>query len=147
MGAMQPRDVALTLARGRMAFGVAFLLAPGLAGRLWIGDDARRRAVKVLTRALGARDLAIGLGVAIALDRGAPVRGWLEAGTLADAADFAATLLAGDSISDDARRATLVLAGGSAALGAALARALDEPVSPGEVHAPEAALTGHPPAQ
>src|ERR671922_2332248 len=144
--AMKPSDVALSLARGRIAFGVAFLLLPGVAGRLWIGDDAERPAVKVLTRALGARDLAIGLGVAIALDRGAPVRGWLEAAALSDGMDLAATLLAGGSIPDSARKAVAVVAGASAATGVALARALDEPPGPGEVHAPEAAVTGHPPA-
>jgi hypothetical protein len=143
MPGMQPRDLALALARGRMAFGVAFLLAPGLMRRVWIGADAGRRPVKVVTRALGARDLALGLGVVIALDRGAPVRGWLEAGVLSDSADFLATLLAGDSIPEDARRGVLLIAGGSAALGAALARQLDEPVGPDEVQAPEAALTGH----
>ncbi|MGH2804077.1 MAG: hypothetical protein ACRDL4_13680 [Thermoleophilaceae bacterium] len=142
---MKARDVALALARGRMAIGAAFLLVPGLAGRLWIGADARRGAVKLMTRALGGRDVALGLGVVIALDRGAPVRGWLEACTLADAADFGATLLAGDSISEASRRATLLVAGGSAALGIALSRALDQPLPRGEVQAPEAALTGHPP--
>jgi hypothetical protein len=140
---MQPRDVALLIARGRIAIGAAFVLAPGLAGRLWIGSDAERRPVKLLVRGLGARDMALGLGVVIALDRGAPVRGWLEGSALADSADLLATLLAGGSISDDARRATLLLAGGGAVLSAALARALDEPAAAGEVHAPEAALTGH----
>jgi hypothetical protein len=143
MPGMEPRDLALALARGRMAFGVAFLVAPGLMRRLWIGPDGGRRPVKVIARALGARDLALGLGVVIALDRGAPVRGWLEAGVLSDSADFLATLLAGRSIPEDDRRAVLLIAGGSAALGAALARQLDEPVAPGEVQAPEAALTGH----
>jgi hypothetical protein len=138
------RDLALAHARGRIAVGAAFVLAPGLAGRLWIGNDARRRAVKVLARAFGARDLAIGLGVVIALDRGAPVRGWLEAGALSDTLDFTASLLAGDSIPRELRRFALALGGGSAALGAALSRALDQPVAPGEVQAPEAALTGHP---
>jgi hypothetical protein len=137
------RDLALAQARGRIAVGAAFFLAPGLAGRLWIGYEARRRAVKVLARAFGARDLAIGLGVVIALDRGAPVRGWLEAGALSDTMDFSASLLAGDSIPRDLRRFALALGGGSAALGALLSRALDEPVGPDEVHAPEAALTGH----
>jgi hypothetical protein len=140
---MQARDLALAQARARMAVGAAFVLAPGLAGRLWIGDDARRGAVKVVARAFGARDLAIGLGVVIALDRGTPVRGWLEAGALSDALDFTASLLAGDSIPSGLRRFALALGGGSAALGVALARALDEPVGPDEVHAPEAALTGH----
>ena len=123
---MQARDLALAHARGRMAVGAAFVLAPGLAGRLWIGGEAGRRSVKVLARAFGVRDLALGLGVAIALDRGAPVRGWLEGGALADAVDVMATLAAGDSIPGDLRRVALALGSGSAVLGAALARALDE---------------------
>jgi hypothetical protein len=125
-----------------MAIGCALVLLPGLAGR-WIGSDARRPAVKVITRALAARDLALGLGVVIALDRGAPVRGWLEAGALADVVDLGATLLAGDSIPESARRSVAAVAAGSAALAAVLARELDEPPAPGEVKAPEAALTGH----
>jgi hypothetical protein len=124
---VKPHDLALAQARGRIVVGAAFLLAPALAGRLWIGDDARRRPVKVLARAFGARDLAIGLGVVMALDRGAPVRAWLEAGALSDALDFTASLLAGDSIPSDLRRFALALGGGSAALGAALSRALDVP--------------------
>ena len=143
MRAMQPRDVALAHARGRMLVGAAFVLAPGLAGRLWIGRDAVRRPVTVLARAFGVRDLALGLGVVIALDRGAPVRGWIEGGVLSDAVDVAATLLAGDSIPAELRRGVLAIGAGSAVLGAALARALDEPVPRGEVQAPEAAITGH----
>jgi hypothetical protein len=126
---MEPRELALSQARGRIAVGTGLVLLPGLAGRMWIGDDATRSAVKVFTRALGARDLAIGLGVVLALDRGAPVRGWLEAGVLADAVDFAGTLLAGGAIPAGARRAAMAVAGGSALAGAALARALDEPRS------------------
>jgi len=41
---MEPRALALAHARGRMLVGAAFVLAPGLAGRLWIGGDAARRA-------------------------------------------------------------------------------------------------------
>jgi hypothetical protein len=143
MRPMEPRHLALAHARGRMLVGAAFVLAPGLAGRHWIGGDAARRSVKVLARAFGARDLALGLGVVIALDRGAPVRGWIEGGALSDAVDVSATLLAGDSIPAGVRRGALALGAGSALLGAALARAIDQPVSPGEVQAPEAALTGH----
>ena len=111
-----------------MAFGAAFMLAPGLAARGWIGDDAQRPAVKVLARGFGVRDAAIGLGIAVALDRGAPVRGWLEAAAVSDGVDLAATLLAG----------------GSALLCAALARALDTPPAEHELSVPEAHLTGHP---
>ena len=82
--------------RLRIGVGAAFVLFPGLAGRMWIGPDAARRPVKVLARAFGVRDLAIGLGVVIALDRGTPVRGWIEAGALSDAVDTCASLLAGE---------------------------------------------------
>lgn len=118
------------------------LLAPALATRPWIGADGARGAVKALTRGFGARDLALGLGVVIAVDRGAPVRGWLEASALADAGDLAGTLLAGRSLPDSARKAVTALAGGSALTALALSRALDEP--PPSVSAPEASLTGHP---
>jgi hypothetical protein len=144
---MEPRDLAIAQARGRMAFGAAFVLAPGLAARGWVGADALRPGAKVLCRALGARDLALGLGVVIAIDRGAPVRGWLEGSALADAMDFVATLRAGDSLPPAGRWGVLALAGGSAAVAAWLARTVD---SEGEGLAgmtPEAAITGHPPEQ
>ena len=82
--------------------------------------------MKVLARAFGARDLAIGLGIVIALDRGAPVRGWIEAGALSDAIDTAASLLAGNSIPPAIRWPCVALGAGSAALGAYLAPQFDE---------------------
>jgi len=140
---MEPRELALWHARGRQLVGAAFVLAPGLVGSAWIGSDARRRPVKVLARAFAARDLAIGLGVVIALDRGAPVRGWLEAGALSDAIDTAATVLAGNSIPPAIRWSCVAVGVGSAALGAMLAPQLDEPAPiPGET--PESVLTHHP---
>jgi hypothetical protein len=142
---MEPRDAALAHARARIAVGAAFVLFPALAGRMWIGADAARRPVKVLARAFGARDLAIGLGVVIALDRGTPVRGWIEAGAMSDAIDTVASLLAGDSIHPAIRWPAIAIGAGSAAAGAALAPHFGEhdlePI-PGET--PEAVLTGHP---
>jgi hypothetical protein len=142
---MEPRDAALLHARGRIAVGAAFVLLPGLAGRMWIASDAARRPVKVLARAFGARDLAIGLGIVIALDRGAPVRGWLEAGVLSDAIDTCASLLAGSSIPPAIRWPCIALGAGSAAAGAALAPQFDDSVEPIPGQTPEAAVTGHPP--
>ena len=141
---MEPRDIAMVQARGRIAFGLGFLLFPGLTGRMWAGRDAERTGTKLFIRALGARDLAIGLGVVIAFDRGTPVRGWLEASTLADAADFVATLIARDEIPSAALPGALTLAGGSAALGAWLARVVDNPPAPLEDRTPEAGVTRHP---
>src|SRR5215207_11711042 len=141
---MESREAALLHARGRIAVGAAFVLFPGLAGRAWIGSDAGRRPVKVLARAFGARDLAIGLGAVIALDRGAPVRGWIEAGVLSDAIDTAASLLAGSSIPPAIRWPSVALGVSSAALGALLAPQVAEPQAPIPGETPESALTGHP---
>lgn len=141
---MEPRELALLHARGRIAVGAAFVLFPGLAGRRWIGADAARRQVKVLARAFGVRDLAIGLGVVIALDRGAPVRGWIEAGALSDVIDTCASLLAGGSIRPAIRWPCVALGAGSAATGAALAPHFDDATEPIPGHTPEAVITGHP---
>ena len=90
---MNARDQAKQLGYGRAAIGAALLLAPGL-GRMWLGDDASSPAVKALARSFGAREIALGVGTILALEHDAPVRGWLEAGLLADSVDIAATLLA-----------------------------------------------------
>lgn len=142
---MDPRERGLLLARLRIGVGAAFVLFPGLAGRMWIGSPAAMRPVKVLARAFGARDLAIGLGVVIALDRGTPVRGWIEAGALSDTIDAVATLLAGDSIHPAIRWPCIAMGAGSAAAGAALAPHFgDQPPEPIAGETPEAVLTGHP---
>ena len=141
---MEARDLALLNARGRMAIGASLVLAPRLIGPMWIGDGADRPVVKLMSRALGARDLALGLGVAVALDRGAPVRGWLEGAALADGMDLFATLLAGDSIPQGKRRRVALVAGVSLVGCAMVARALDPPPAEHGMHVPEAHLTGHP---
>jgi hypothetical protein len=141
---MEPRELALWHARGRQLVGAAFVVVPGLAGSAWIGSDARRRPVKVLARAFGARDLAIGLGTAIALDRGAPVRGWLEAGALSDGIDTAASLLARNSIPPAIRWPCVALGASSALVGAFLAPQFEHTPAPIPGSTPESVLTGHP---
>jgi hypothetical protein len=141
---MEPRDRALLQARLRIGVGAAFVLLPGVAGRMWIGSDAVRRPVKVLARAFGVRDLAIGLGVVIALDRGTPARGWIEAGALSDAVDTCASLLAGGSIHPAIRWPAIAIGATSAATGAQLANEFDHTLEPIPGQTPEAAMTGHP---
>ena len=109
-----------------MAIGASLVLAPRLIGPMWIGD-ADDRVVKMMSRALGARDLALGLGLAVALDRGKPVRGWLEGAALADGGDLMATLLAGDSIPRGKRRRVALVAAVSLVGCAVVARMLDTP--------------------
>jgi hypothetical protein len=52
-----PRNIAL----GRVAFGLALMIAPGLAGRVFLGREASRPSVRFMSRIFGGRDLAIGL--------------------------------------------------------------------------------------
>jgi hypothetical protein len=141
---MEPREMAIAQARGRIAVGVAFFLAPGLAGRTWVGRDAARPSAKLLARAFGARDLALGLGVVIAIDRGAPVRGWLEASALSDAGDTVATLLGASAVPALMRPGVLALGVGSAAVAGWLAKRVDSEDHPLPGETPEAAVTGHP---
>jgi hypothetical protein len=117
--------MAQSVAGARVAFGLAFLTMPGWTGRVWIGRDADRATVKLLTQAIGARDLAAGVGAFIAMRRGKPARGWFEAISLTDALDFTCALLAGDRLSPAARATVLVLAGGSAAQAAYAASGVD----------------------
>jgi hypothetical protein len=141
---MEPREMAIAQARGRIAVGAAFFLAPGLAGRTWVGGDAVRPSAKLLARAFGARDLALGLGVVIAIDRGAPVRGWLEASALSDAGDAVATLLGASAVPALIRPGVLALGVGSAAVAGWLAKRVDSEHHPLPGETPEAAVTGHP---
>jgi hypothetical protein len=139
---MDDAKLALALARGRIVFGVVAVAAPGLTARL-LGGRKASGIEPLLTRMLGARDLTLGLGAVIALDRGAPVRGWIEGAAVSDAIDATACLLARKHMSRGGFKGTLVLASGSAALGAYLARRLDPP-PPAQPHQPEAVITGHP---
>jgi len=91
--AERARSAARALASARVVLGLTAFVLPRLPSRPWIGRDASRSSVRVMARAVGARDVALGLGALVAMGRDAPVRGWLEAGGLADAGDVAATLM------------------------------------------------------
>jgi hypothetical protein len=122
---MEVRDMALGLARGRTAIGVVSLLAPGLVGRTMAGREWSGGGTSLFVRMVGARDFGLGLGVLIALDRGAPVRGWLEASALVDGLDAAACLLARDHIRTSLLPGVTGLAASGALLSAWLSRQFD----------------------
>lgn len=123
---MDPRLVARVLAGARALIGAALVVAPGAAGRGWIGSDADRPGTEVALRGLGARDLAIGLGTLEALEAGRPVRRWLEAGALADLGDATAMAVVGDALPSRTRVGTVGVAAGAAAVGIWLTRVLQE---------------------
>jgi hypothetical protein len=91
---MGPRDAAVGLAGGRIAIGVVSLRAPGLMGRAMMGPEGDSGGTRFFLRVVGARDLVLGLGVLAALDRNAPVHGWLQASAVVDGLDAARCLVA-----------------------------------------------------
>jgi hypothetical protein len=127
---MEGRDLAVSLARARIAIGVVSLLAPGLVGHTMTGLDGSEGRRRLFVRMVGARDLGLGLGVFVALDRSAPVRGWLEASAVVDGIDAAACLLARHHIRTSMLPGAVGLAAAGALLSAWLARQLDPAQSP-----------------
>ena len=115
MDKQQARQLAQTVAYGRIAIGVVAMVAPGLPLRPWVGDLAGDRRGKLLARSLGARDLALGLGVVLAMKHDAPVRGWVEGSGLADAGDVLSTVLAFPKLPKSGRWLVLLSAAGAAA--------------------------------
>jgi hypothetical protein len=87
--------------------------------RGWIGKQARLPGAQVLARAVGARDLALGLGgmQAVARNDGS-AQPWLGAAAICDAVDFGATWVAGRGIPRRARTGVLAIAGAFSLLSA-----------------------------
>jgi hypothetical protein len=127
---MEARDLAVGLAVGRIAIGVVSLLAPGLVGRAMTGREGAMGGTALFVRMVGARDLGLGLGLLLALDRGAPVRGWLEASAVVDGIDAGACLLARRHLRTGVFPVAVGLASAGALLSGWLSRELDAPRSP-----------------
>src|SRR5512133_4254770 len=87
------RRGARAVAAGRVALGLTALAWPAVPARPWVGASADDLAARVFGRALGARDLALGLGALAALQGPAAGSGqaaaWVGAGALSDALDVA----------------------------------------------------------
>src|ERR687895_2516547 len=119
---MEARDLAVGLAGGRIAIGIVSLLMPGVVGCAMIGPEGDSGGMRLFLRVVGARDLALGLGVLGSLDRDAPVRGWLQASAVVDGLDAAGCLVARRHL----RPTVLPAAAGAATAGALLSGWLAE---------------------
>jgi hypothetical protein len=106
------RILAMVISLGRFLFGIAFIAKPTLMDRAWIGKQARLPGAQLLARAVGARDLVLGLGGLQAVTReDGSARPWLAAAGICDAVDFGATWAAGGRIPRQARTGVLAIAG------------------------------------
>jgi peptide-methionine (R)-S-oxide reductase len=128
-GSQQP-DAATTarmIAAGRAAIGISALLLPGPVGRMFLGKRLVEAAGgRAAVRTIGARDLALGIGLLIAERRGRPVRGWLEAGVAVDALDAFVAIFAAPGVPLLNRVAIALLGGGTALAGANAVSGLSE---------------------
>ena len=117
------RRGATAVAAGRVALGVTALAWPAVPARPWVGAAADDVAARVFGRALGARDLALGLGALAALQGPATgagsARAWFAAGALSDALDVAASLASWHELPRVTRWLVAASAGGAALAGAA----------------------------
>ncbi len=104
------------VAAGRIGFGVALIIVPERVTTPWLGRDAGRTGARILSRGLGARDLALGAGALAAADN--ELRPWVAAGIAADTADLMATVAAGDSLPLSGRLLVSAVASAGALLGA-----------------------------
>jgi hypothetical protein len=123
------RVAARLLATARVAIGSGLVAAPRLATATWVGRPRRSAPVALLARAVGVRDVVLGVG---ALATGGDAqRVWLAGGVLADAADLVATLVERDELPDTAVPLVVATAGAGIALGLiALAGAQGDPPVP-----------------
>lgn len=117
------RYAATAVAAGRVALGVAALVSPSVPARPWVGASADELGAQVFGRALGARDLALGLGALGVGRKESPdsrsVGAWYAAGALSDAFDVAVTVAAWPRLPRGTRWLVAASAGGAAVAGAA----------------------------
>jgi hypothetical protein len=128
----------MALAVARVAIGVTALAKPSLVSRPWVGD-ARDVTARVLGRALGGRDLALGLGTLAALRAVTPAGAaagasggaaastagaWVGFSAFADSVDLVTTAAAWDELPALGRWLIATSAGGAAVVGAVAARSL-----------------------
>jgi hypothetical protein len=119
------RLAAVSVLALRAAYGAALLAAPGRVTRQWLGPSAAHPPAVVAVRGLAAREIAVHVAAMVDGLRGAPLRPWLALSIAGDLSDIAATAAGRDGVPDKAPAKTLAVAGGSAAISAALALLVD----------------------
>lgn len=117
-------DMASTLGTllnaGRIAYGVAAVVAPSKAAEGWLGRAAHQADVHPMTRAFGIRDVALGAATIGALRAGGSggtgARMLLALGVMVDATDAVSGRMSKDAVPNPSM--ILAVAGGAAAAGA-----------------------------
>jgi len=118
--------VARVLGLVRVGIGSGLLLAPGFAGRIWIGEHADGPGTRVFARAIGVRDVVLGTRALLSQREGLPLRRWMRVEVAVDVGDAVATVLAARHLTRGRRIAMPLIAAGYAAASWAAAASVDE---------------------
>jgi hypothetical protein len=122
------RNLAQLLAWGRLGIGATAVVAPGLVSRPWLGGVAAEPAGRLFARAMGGRDLALGIGalraLAVSDDESRP---WVALGGVADLVDAMATVVAFGQLPRRSRWGIMAVTLGAALVSIRVAASLDEP--------------------
>lgn len=110
---------------GRAAIGLGLTVAPDMTARGWIGEAVDTPGGAVAVRAMGVRDMCLGLGQWQAARRGAPIKPWLRFGALSDLVDFGASAAIGPDALGPMASATMGLAATSTVASLGLAALAD----------------------
>jgi hypothetical protein len=122
---MDEKDMVRMLGFGRLVIGGLSFLAPRRTAKVWTGESPEMAVSHMAVRGMGARDVALGLGMLIALENDGHIRGWLEASALADAGDAASTILSWNRFGNVRKIGWLALELAAAYYAMQLADALD----------------------
>lgn len=119
------------MALGRVAVGSVLTAAPQISTPLSVRRRDFTPGTRLYARMTGARDLAIGLGALVTLNRPDALRPWLVAGVLADAADIVAVIAEGDGLPRTAVPIFVAAASAGVAMGAYALAASEDPAAGG----------------
>ena len=123
---LDERELVQMLSFVRLVIGVGFILMPRRLGRWWTGEEDISTTSRMALRSLGGRDVALAVGALIALENDGNVRGWLEAGALADASDALGTLTNWGELPPLRRLLGLASSIGAVTVGLNLAQSFDD---------------------
>lgn len=112
------RNGVFAVAALRAALGGTAIVCPTVALRPWVGQPRDSKAVTVLARAAGARDIALGVGAWLAWARQdvRAVRTWARAAAFCDVVEAVTTLTAWRDLPARGRVLVAVAAAGAAAV-------------------------------
>ena len=93
MDGLDTDRVAVYLARARFGIGLALLVTPGAAAKIWAGREWNGRGARLFARTTGVREAALGAGASIAIGQGRGGGDWVSMLAVSDGGDAIVSLL------------------------------------------------------